>query len=93
MPRESGYKVTIEGFIPTPKNDFDKQAEIASALSRATKPGGNVADVVALIKDAQVFASATSRTAPATDADASSGPVSEAEEEATPSGRRSKAAA
>lgn len=35
--RKSGYVLTIKAFIPSPKDDFDKQAAAATAMSTITK--------------------------------------------------------
>lgn len=36
MSKQSGYIVTIKAFIPSPKNDFGKQAAAATAMQEIT---------------------------------------------------------
>lgn len=37
MSRISGYSIVIKAFIPSPKDDFDKQAAAATAMGVMTK--------------------------------------------------------
>lgn len=37
MSRQTGYNVIIKAFIPSPKDDFDKQAAAATAMGQMTK--------------------------------------------------------
>lgn len=37
MSRQNGYVITIKAFVPSPKDDFEKQAAAASAMAVLTK--------------------------------------------------------
>lgn len=37
MSRQNGYVMTIKAFIPSPKDDFEKQAAAATAMAAITK--------------------------------------------------------
>lgn len=51
--RQSGYNVIIKAFIPSPKDDFDKQAAAATAMGVMTKSRAlpdNFADIATIVE-------------------------------------------
>lgn len=66
--RQSGYNVIIKAFIPSPKDDFDKQAAAATAMGVMTKTKvlpENFAEIATITEIKGKFGSLAEDEAPA----------------------------
>lgn len=54
--REQGYIVTIKAFIPSPKNDFQKQADAAALMAAVTKANALTPEFLDLAKVTKIDA-------------------------------------
>ncbi len=64
MSRQNGYTVTIKAFVPSPRNDFEKQAAAAVLMAAITKTKTIPAEFLALASIEDVSAKYGSRSAP-----------------------------
>ncbi len=58
--RQSGYRVTIQGFLPVDPADIASQQKAINALAAAGS--GSLADLVAMLADAEMHSKLTTRT-------------------------------
>lgn len=64
MSRQSGYIVTAKFFVPSPKNDFAKQAAAATMMATVTTTKTMPADFLALAKLTDISAKYGSQDVP-----------------------------
>lgn len=56
MARETGFIVTIKAFVPSPKGDFQKQADAAALMATVTKTGELTPEFLELAKVTKIDA-------------------------------------